>query len=168
MKQAANIITLSRIPLSIGILFTTVFSPLFYVLYVVAGISDILDGIVARKMHCETELGSKLDSIADIVMVAVCMVKILPVIDVPLWMGMWIGAIAAIRLAQIIFTLIRRKRFVMQHTLMNKATGLALFLLPLILPYANIKVAGTIVCVLASLAAEQDWYILLVKTDDVT
>lgn len=111
MKQAANIITLSRIPLSIGILFTTVFSPLFYVLYVVAGISDILDGIVARKIRCETEMGSKLDSTADIVMVAVCMVKILP--------------------------------------------------------YANIKVAGTIVCALASLASVQDWYILLVKAVDV-
>ena len=159
MRQIANFITLSRIPLSIGILFTTVFSPLFYVLYVVAGISDILDGIVARNLHCESELGSRLDSIADIVMVAICMVKILPVFDVPEWMWIWIGAIAAIRIALVILLLVRQKRIVMQHTLMNKATGLALFLLPLSLSYANLKLTGTIVCTLASLSAIYEWLI---------
>ena len=59
---------------------------MFYALYTVAGFSDMIDGAVARKTDTVSELGSKLDTIADIVFVAVCLVKLLPVLDVPVWL----------------------------------------------------------------------------------
>ena len=47
----ANIITVVRIICSIGLLFIPVFSPAFYVLYLIAGVSDMVDGTIARKLY---------------------------------------------------------------------------------------------------------------------
>ena len=83
MKNLANDITIIRILYSIALLFFPAFSVAFYVLYSTAGVSDILDGWVARRTHTASELGAKLDTIADIVFVVVCLVKLLPVLDIP-------------------------------------------------------------------------------------
>ena len=80
----ANAITGLRILVSMGLLFSQVFSPIFYGLYLVAGLSDIADGIIARKTNSVSEFGSRFDSIADFVFVAVCLIKILPVMDIPI------------------------------------------------------------------------------------
>ena len=45
----ANIITGIRIVISVFLLFCPVFSQVFYVLYITAGVSDMADGAVARK-----------------------------------------------------------------------------------------------------------------------
>ena len=62
----ANIITCSRVLFSLILLFTKAFSTSFYALYIMAGITDVLDGIVARKFKLESEFGEKLDTVADI------------------------------------------------------------------------------------------------------
>ena len=79
----ANIITCIRIVLSAALLFCPALSPAFYALYLAAGFSDMIDGAVARKTGTVSELGSKLDTIADIVFTAICLIKLLPVLDVP-------------------------------------------------------------------------------------
>ena len=76
----ANIITASRILLSIALLFCPAFSPAFYVLYVAGGASDMIDGAVARKTGTAGKLGSRLDTIADFVFTAVCLIKLLPML----------------------------------------------------------------------------------------
>ena len=89
----ANIITAIRILCSIALLFFPAFSPAFYALYITAGVSDMVDGWVARRTHTASELGAKLDTIADIVFVVVCLVKLLPVMDITTWLYVWIGII---------------------------------------------------------------------------
>ena len=49
----ANLITGLRIIVSAALLFCPVFSPIFYVLYLIAGLSDMADGIIARKTNNE-------------------------------------------------------------------------------------------------------------------
>ena len=83
----ANIITILRILCSIALLFCPVFSLVFYALYITAGVSDMLDGWVARRTHTTSELGAKLDTIADVVFVIVCLVRLLPVLDIPTWLA---------------------------------------------------------------------------------
>ena len=46
----ANIITIIRILCSIALLFFPAFSPVFYVLYITAGVSDMVDGWFARRI----------------------------------------------------------------------------------------------------------------------
>ena len=45
----ANVITVIRVICSIALLLCQFPSPAFYILYVTAGITDIIDGAVARK-----------------------------------------------------------------------------------------------------------------------
>ena len=76
----ANTITFFRIAASIVLLFCPVFSPAFYAFYIAAGLSDMLDGFVARKTDSVSKLGARLDTMADFVFVVVCLIKLLPVL----------------------------------------------------------------------------------------
>ena len=79
----ANIITGFRVLISIALLFCPVFSPVFYILYLTGGLSDMIDGTIARKMNTVTEFGARFDTAADFVFVVVCLIKLLPVISMP-------------------------------------------------------------------------------------
>ena len=93
----ANFITCTRIVLSAALLFCPALSPVFYALYIAAGCTDMMDGAVARKTGIVSELGARLDTIADLVFTAVCLIKLLPVLDVPAWLYLWIAVIAIIK-----------------------------------------------------------------------
>lgn len=152
----ANIITSIRIVCSIALLFCPTFSIAFYVLYITAGISDMIDGTVARKAKTVSEFGSKLDTAADFVMVVVCLIKLIPIICLPLWLIIWIVVIALIKAVNLVSGYIMRKEFVVLHTGMNKATGILLFILPLTLTFIDIKFSGAFVSAVATFAAIQE------------
>jgi len=46
-------------------------------MYLLCGLTDMLDGAIARKNNIVSEFGAKLDTFADIVFVAICMIKFL-------------------------------------------------------------------------------------------
>ena len=83
----------------------------------------MLDGFVARQTDTVSILGARLDTIADFVLVVVCLIKLLPVLRIPAWLYVWIGIIALIKVVNIISGFAVRKRFVAVHSVMNKATG---------------------------------------------
>lgn len=159
----ANIITASRILISIVILFFPAFSPAFYILYITAGITDMIDGTVARKTGKVSEFGAKLDSIADIVFIVVCLIKLFSVISIPLWLYVWIGIIVLIRIINIVSGFIVQNRFMMLHTIMNKVTGFLLFILPLTLRFVELKYTAIPVCAVATLAAVQEGHFIRTK-----
>ena len=156
----ANTITFFRIAASIVLLFCPVFSPAFYVFYIVAGVSDMLDGFVARKTNTASRFGARLDTIADLVLVLVCLIKLLPVLRIPAWLYIWIGIIALIKVINIISGFVVQKRFVTVHSVMNKATGALLFLLPLTLPAVPLKYTAIVVCAAATFAAIQEGHFI--------
>ena len=156
----ANIITGSRILFSIALLFFPAFSPWFYALYLVAGVTDMIDGTIARKTGKASEFGARLDSIADIVFVVICLIKLIPVICIPVWLYVWIGIIALIRIINIVSGFIMQKRFIMLHTIMNKVTGLLLFLLPLTVHFVDLKYTAIPVCAVATFAAIQEGHFI--------
>ncbi len=117
----ANAITIFRMAASIVLLFCPVFSPAFYACYIMAGLSDMLDGFVARKTNTASRFGAKLDTIADYMFVAICLIKLLPVLSIPAWLYGWIGIIALIKVVSIIFGFAVQKNFCAGHAGMNKA-----------------------------------------------
>ena len=155
-KQLANIITISRIVCSIWLLLLPVFSMRFYVAYLFCGFTDMIDGTIARKTNSDTELGSKLDSVVDLIFVVVAFIKLLPVISFPNWLWVWIAIIALIKVTNIVFGWISAKRLVIEHTLMNKITGFVLFLLPLTLSFIELKYSAVVVCSVATISAIQE------------
>ena len=68
----ANLITSLRIICSIALLLCPALSQVFYVLYIIAGVTDMIDGTVARKTNTVSEFGSRLDTVADFIFVMVC------------------------------------------------------------------------------------------------
>ena len=102
-KQIANMITVSRIWGSICLLFCPAFSVAFYIAYLFCGITDMVDGTIARKTNSVSETGARLDTVADIVFVAVCFAKILPMMQFPAWLWLWIVAIAVIKTTNIVW-----------------------------------------------------------------
>jgi len=159
-EPVANTITFFRIAASIVLLFCPVFSPAFYVLYIAAGLSDMLDGFVARKTDTVSEFGARLDTLADFVFVAVCLIKLLPLLSLPAWLYGWIGIIALIKVVNIFSGFAVQKRFVAVHSVMNKATGALLFLLPLTVPAVSPKNSAIVVCAAATFAAIQEGHFI--------
>ena len=156
----ANTITAIRIVCSMALLFFPVFSPAFYTLYIVAGISDMADGAVARKTGTVSEFGSKLDTVADFVLAVVCLIKLIPVIHAPVWLIIWIIVIAVIKAINLVSGYAMRKEIVVLHTAMNKVTGVLLFMLPLTLTFIDLKYSGAAVSTLATFAAIQEGHMI--------
>lgn len=157
-KQIANIITSCRILCSILMLFCPAFSAQFYILYLICGFSDMVDGTVARKTKCTSEFGARFDTVADFIFVSVSLIKFLPFIDIPSWMWIWIALIAIIKICNITWGFIFKKKLISLHTVMNKTTGVLLFLLPLTLHFVELKYSSVVVCSIATLSAIQEGY----------
>ena len=158
-KRIANILTSCRILSSVLLLFFPAFSLGFYIIYFFCGFSDMLDGTIARKTNTVSSFGSKLDTAADFVFMAVCVVKLLPKMNIPVWLWIWIAAIAIVKFTNIIWGFIRRKKLVDYHTFLNKTTGLLLFLLPLTLQFIVPTHSFAVVCTIATIAAIQEGYL---------
>lgn len=162
----ANLITGTRILCSAALLFCPAFSAPFYVLYLMAGLTDMVDGAVARKTGTVSTFGAKLDTAADFLLVAVCLIKLLPKLFVPLWLWLWIGGIALIKVVNCLSGFILQKMFAALHTVMNKATGALLFLLPLTLPVVELKYSTPLVCTVATFAAIQEGHFIRTGRED--
>ena len=156
VTHIANIVTGCRILGSILLLFFPSFSVEFYLIYITCGVSDMVDGTIARKTNSSSEFGAKIDTAADFVFVAVSFLKILPTIDIPKWLWIWCVVIAIIKLGNIIWGYVSQKQFISLHTMMNKITGLLLFLLPLTLSFVEATYSSIAVCFIATCAAIQE------------
>ena len=164
-KQIANIITFCRILGSIGLLFCPVFSASFYGAYLFCGLTDMVDGTVARKTGAASAFGARLDTVADFLFVAVSFGKLLPVIRIPVWLWAWAAAIAVVKLVSLIRGFLRRKQIPSLHTVMNKATGLCLFLLPLTVVFVELRYTAPVVCAVATITAVQEGYYIAIGRD---
>ena len=157
-KQIANIITISRILSCIYLLLCPVFSISFYIMYLFCGITDMADGTIARKTKSISELGARLDTVADSVFIAVCFVKILPLMQFSTWLWTWIVIIAIIKIGNVVWVLISNKKLVSIHTILNKVTGFLLFLLPLTLSFIEPIYCSAVVCFMGTLSAINEVY----------
>ena len=154
--MVADSITFSRIIFSL-LLF--VFSPNSYpfaALYLLCGLTDVLDGFIARKLHTASERGAVLDSTADLIFAFIYTVRILPLLSVPLWVWLWAVVIAAIKIVCIIIASRKAHRLAIEHSVGNKLTGVLLFLLPLSVYFADVKYGAAVVCIAATVTAIEE------------
>ena len=164
-KQIANIVSSCRILLSITLLFCPVFSACFYSIYLLCGITDMVDGTIAKKTNSVSEFGARLDTTSDFLFFAVALIKLLPVIHIPKWIWVWIVVIAIIKITNIVLGFVCRKKLVALHTVLNKTTGLLLFLLPLILQFVEPRCSFAVLCIIATIAAIQE-FCYIIKAND--
>ena len=130
----------------------------FWLLYIVCGISDIVDGWLARKLNCVTRTGALLDSLADICFVACCAWKLLPILELPQWLWLWAGIIVAIKIVNQLLALMMYGRCCFPHTIANKWAG---FLLFIVVPMTFVSIIPiAIVASVATFAAIQEGYFI--------
>ena len=123
----------------------------------------MIDGTVARKTGTANDFGSKFDSIADFIFVAVCLIRLIPLLPIEKWLLIWIVLITVIKVVNILFTIIKIKRIVFLHTILNKITGLLTFILPLTFSFLDFRYTSIVVCIIATIAAIQEGYFLRTK-----
>lgn len=128
MKHIPNTITAFRFLGAACLLFYNPAAVAFWVIYGMCGVSDMLDGYLARKLNAESKTGAVLDSVADFCFVACCAIRLIPVVQIPTWLWIWAGVIVAIKVVNQVSALIVCKGFRFPHTPANKLTGLLLFL----------------------------------------
>ena len=158
-KHIANIITLSRIVLSLPLLFIPMTSAWFYALYLLCGLSDMIDGTVARRTNSASEFGARLDTVSDFVFMTVALIKFVPYLHIPTWLWIWIGVIAMMKLGNVVCGFVRTKKLISSHTVLNKVTGLLLFLLPMTLRFIEPTYTLPFVCAVATAAAIHEVYL---------
>lgn len=162
-----NFLTALRIVFSIGLLFADYRNLIFVGGFLLCGLTDVLDGFIARKLKCETAFGAKLDSVADFFMF--CMILVTMVkqgqINKPV-----IGAVAfifALRIANAILSGIKFKKISSIHTIANKVTGIALFFCPVAYPYLGNKLLILTGIFAVASAVEECLIFLMSKTVDL-
>lgn len=158
MKYIPNIITVLRFLGAACLLLCNPAGAAFWVIYALCGISDMIDGYLARILHAESKTGAVLDSVADICFVACCAIRLIPVLQIPTWLWIWAGVIVAIKIVNQVSALIVCKRFCFPHTKANKLTGFLLFLAVPMLFRSIIPIA--FVTVIATFAAVQEGHFI--------
>ena len=160
MRHLPNAISALRFLGAVCLLFFGVESCAFWVIYCVCGISDMVDGYLARKIGCESKTGALLDSLADLVFVVCCCFKLIPALAFPKWLWVWGGVIVATKIINQISALVMFKKCVFPHTIANKVTGVLLFVgVPLTLFLESI-VPMVIIAVVATFAAVQEGHFI--------
>ena len=156
-KHFADIVTACRILGSVLLLCFPAFSVEFYIIYIICGFSDMIDGTIARKTNNTNDFGAKIDTAADLIFVAASLIKMLPILNIPEWLCIWVIIIAIIKIGSILWAYTYKRQFISLHTILNKITGLLLFLLPLTISFIELKHSSIVVCSTATFAAIQEF-----------
>ena len=130
--QSANILTATRMILSVVLPFLPPLSAAFFILYALCGLTDMVDGTVARHFGSTSRFGALLDSIADIVFVIASAVRLFPVLYplLPAWWIYPVIVIVVVKLASFVAGFIKFRKPCFLHTYPNKLAGAVVFLLP--------------------------------------
>ena len=165
MKSLPNAISALRYLGAVCLLFFGVESCAFWVIYFVCGLSDMADGYLARKLGCESKVGALLDSLADLVFVVCCCFKLIPAVEFPKWLWIWGGVIVATKIINQISALVMYKKCIFPHTIVNKVTGVLLFVGVPITLWINSIVPIIIIAVVATFAAVQEGHFIRTRLE---
>lgn len=99
----------------------------FAALYLFCGLTDVLDGWLARRLHAESEVGARLDSAADACFTAAVLFRLWPLVRAYGWLPWYAATVALVRLSAVLLVKLRFGWFGSAHTWGNKAAGLLLF-----------------------------------------
>lgn len=163
MKRIPDFLSMSRIALCLPLLLVDAMTVPFWTLYVIAGITDMLDGFLARRWGVESKFGARLDSLADFVFVIAVGYKLFPYLKQPTALWMMIGLIALVKIINAISSYVINHRISFLHTTANKLTGFLLFVGMMAIGQSYfVPVAWMIACI-ALFAAIQEGHLIRSK-----
>ena len=158
-KAIPDLLSFSRLGLAFVLLLTEPLSPTFLSIFLVCGLTDILDGLAARRFDACSEHGHMIDSVSDTVLAVILLYCVIPTVSWERWMVIWIAAIAAVRIIAFCIGSVRYRRPAFIHTYLNKAAGALLFLAPFLLVVIGAPMTIAAVCCVCSFSATEYLYI---------
>lgn len=162
----ANFITASRFVFAGLLLCAKPFSLFFWAWYLCGGISDLLDGAIARVLHQQSDAGAKLDSAADFLFLLCVGIAVARSTTFPGWALCCAGIIALIRLGAYGIGYWKYHTFSALHTVLNKVTGALLFAFPVLLYLLGGGAACAVVCAVAFVSAVEE-LILTIRSKEL-
>ena len=160
MKHIPNILSASRIALCLPLLLADAMTVPFWVLYVIAGTTDMLDGFLARRWGVEGKFGARLDSLADFVFVLAVGYKLFPWLKLPATLWVMIGLIALVKAINAVSAYLVRQRIEFLHTKANKLTGFLLFIGMMTIGQSYFVPVAWVIAYIALIAAIQEGHII--------
>lgn len=156
--NVADYITLLRIAGTVLLLALKPLSTEFFIIYALTGVTDVLDGWIARKLKTAGDFGARLDSISDLLFYTVILVRLLPILIDKMPNGIWyvVAVIICIRVSAYITAAVKYRRFASLHTYLNKFTGVTVFLIPFFLITDHAVVFCHIVCAVALISSLEE------------
>ena len=129
-RNLANIISAIRIIAGACLYLFSDITGGFIAIYVVCGITDLLDGPVARKFNSTSAVGAALDTVGDAV-TYMALAKILLVKRmIPMWIVCWMLSVLGLHIIAGLVSLKKTKKFYVVHSLFGKILGGSIFVLP--------------------------------------
>jgi len=165
MKYVPNILSTIRLICIIPLLLLTPFKLPFMTVYVVAGVSDMIDGPIARKFKVETQFGAALDGGADILLVLVVLLRLVPLLEISSWILVWILIAVGIKLSASVIGYIRHKQFIFLHTYGLKFFIFMLFMFPVFYAFMSADTYLIGMLTFAMLVFFEDIYINLTSRE---
>jgi CDP-diacylglycerol--glycerol-3-phosphate 3-phosphatidyltransferase len=130
---------------------------LFLIIYLVCGLTDFLDGFIARKTGSCSDLGARLDSIADFFLFLTVIVYLAGELGENLKMFLsLLAVIFFIRILNLLVAAVKYHSFVILHTIGNKLTGFLAFFLPVVYTLLPDRSVLFVVCSIAVLSALEE------------
>lgn len=166
-RYVPNMLSMLRIILSVLLIPIMPVRIGFVVVYITIGITDVLDGLIARKLGCESDFGAKLDSIADFIFYSIFVFMFLKqnfsILEVT-----HLGAIIviiSIRLINMLLTKLKYKKVVFIHTLANKTSGIIIYLMPMVFLFIQDGIVVWIILIIVFIAAIEELLITIKYTE---
>lgn len=159
MPFLPNLLTLCRFPGALGLLWFPTGSAAFWACYLLCGLTDVLDGWLAQRLHVESVSGARLDSAADLCFTLTVLLRLWPVLTASRAVLACCAVTALLRLGAAAVVKLRFGSFGFLHTRANKVTGVLLFLsLPLYWAVRRLPLLAP-VCLAALFSAGQELYL---------
>lgn len=158
--------TSARIIFAIAIIFSVPFETVFWICYLCGGISDLLDGFIARKLNQQSTAGAKIDSIADMTFAVAIFIVVIKNLSFPGWIWVCAVLITFLRVVSYIIGFYKYRTFTSLHTYTNKATGALIFAFPLLYALWGMTVEGIILCFVALISSLEE-LIIIIKSKEL-
>ena len=166
-RHLPNMISLLRLILSVILIPIMSIHVPFIIVYITIGITDVLDGLIARKLGYESYFGAKLDSIADFVFYSILVFIFIRLHSSMLEVTHQVALIViiAIRLINMLLTKLKHKKVIFIHTLANKISGVIVFLLPMVVLFTQHIIVVWIVLIIVFISAMEELLINIRYTE---
>ena len=160
MKRLVNAITCTRFVFALILVLAAPGSAWFWAAYGLGAVSDVLDGLLARRFGVQSDGGARLDSAADIAFLLALTAALLRARQLACWL-LYAGAVLLIRSVTYAAGFYKFRTFVSLYTTLNRAAGVVLVGYPVLAVLLGQGTAAWLAAAAAGLSALEELVLVL-------